>query len=951
MTRQAPDLERLLGELLGVTPERRAAFLRAQERHLELFDELTEHAERLAVSDVTRSLEASSALVRIADELGDDARRARTRRVRGQALAYAGKIEEALPWYIEAAEVADRAGSLFEAARARMSSMHALNNLGRFDESLAAGEAARVAFLSADEPMWAARADSNLGNTQRMRDNPAAALAHFDRARPLLVQDPTALAQLDSNRAHALMDLDRFDDAERAYQSALPRFEAAGMSWAAAIVEGNLADLATRQGRLSVALYHFERARRHLEQDTAESSLARLATEHADALATLGLLEDALDAYRHALVKLVANGLVHQAVHAQAGLGRILVRMGRLDEAETWLTRAAQGLDRLGQSVARARLDLVRAAILHEQGRTADAHALVTDALLQFDDRPTDAAAAHEQLARLALDAGDAPAALGEIDRAIAAVRPLDLAPLMADLLRTRGRVLRALNRPADAAADFRASVEQIERVRGSLQAERFRTAYLGRHVPAYEDLVATVLDLPEAGALAEAFRVVEQARSRSLLESIRRALDEPVTPPHATGGEEAPLARRATRLRSELNALYSRLADAERQTARSSLADLRSRLKTTERELAAVEDRLAAARGLGDLFAPPIELEAALARLRPGTTLLEYFIAGDELLAFVLRNGDARCVRRLARAAELRTAVQRLQFQIQRGLRPGAAEQALDRRARLAADAQRELTRLHALLIAPLLQDQPDADGLIIAPHSLLHAVPFHALTDGRAALLDRHDITLVPSASLLEAGVAPAAGRQADAVVFGVPDAAAPHIAAEASAVARTLNTSRLLLGSAATAAALLAHAGNADVLHIACHGQFSATHPQASGLRMTDRWVTVRELYQLKLRAALVTLSGCETGRAAVHGGDEHVGLTRSFLAAGARRLIVSLWTVHDASTTDLMQTFYREWDFGRGPARSAAAALRNAQRALRATHPHPAFWAPFVLIGER
>lgn len=949
MTRQARDLERFLGELLGIPPERQAAFLRAHECCAELLDGLTQYAERLAVSDVTRALDASDALVRIADDLGDDARRARTRRVRGQALAYAGKIEDALPWYVEAAQIADGAGNEFEAARARMSSMHALNNLGRFAESLAAGEAARVAFLKANEPMWAARADSNLGNTQRMRDDPAAALLHFQRAAPLLAHDPAALAQLDSNRAHALMDLDRFADAELAYQSALPRFEAAGMSWAAAIVEGNLADLATRQGRLSFALYHFERARRHLEHDTAESSLARLATEHADALATLGLLEDALDAYRDALGKLEANGLVHQAVHAQAGLGRILVRMGRLDEAESWLTRAAQGLDRLGQSVARARLDLVRAAILHEQGRAAEAHALLTDALLHFDDRPTDAAAARERLARLALDAGDAPGALAEIDRAIADVRALDLAPLTSDLLRTRGRVLRALHRPADAAADFRASVEQIERVRGSLQAERFRTAYLGRHVPAYEELVASLLDSPDRGALAEAFRAIELARSRSLLESIRAVLDEPAAVPHGDD-DDAHLAGQAARLRSELNALYSRLADAERRPARASAAEWRTRLRAAERELAAVEDRLAATRGLGALFARPIELEEALARLRPGATLVEYFLAGDELLAFVLRNGDARCVRRLARAADLRSAVQRLQFQIQRGLRPGTITQDSARRDRLAADAQRELVQLHALLIAPLQRELETAADVIIAPHGLLHAVPFHALTDGRTALLDRCDLTLVPSASLLEPAARPALNDRRRAVVFGVADEAAPHIADEARAVAESLNTDRLRLGPAATADSLLNEAGGADILHVACHGQFSARHPQASGLRMTDRWVTVRELYELKLHAALVTLSGCETGRAAVHGGDELVGLTRSFLAAGARRLIVSLWSVHDASTTDLMQSFYREWDFGGGRAHSAAAALRSAQRALRAVHPHPAFWAPFVLIGE-
>lgn len=105
-------------------------------------------------------------------------------------------------------------------------------------------------------------------------------------------------------------------------------------------------------------------------------------------------------------------------------------------------------------------------------------------------------------------------------------------------------------------------------------------------------------------------------------------------------------------------------------------------------------------------------------------------------------------------------------------------------------------------------------------------------------------------------------------------------------------------------------------------------------------------VRDAYALKLRCALVTLSACETGLSALAPGDDLVGLARGLLLAGAPSLLVSLWMVDDAAAAELMTDFYRTLLSGARP----AAALREAQRNLLSTHPHPFFWAPFMLIGR-
>jgi CHAT domain-containing protein len=94
------------------------------------------------------------------------------------------------------------------------------------------------------------------------------------------------------------------------------------------------------------------------------------------------------------------------------------------------------------------------------------------------------------------------------------------------------------------------------------------------------------------------------------------------------------------------------------------------------------------------------------------------------------------------------------------------------------------------------------------------------------------------------------------------------------------------------------------------------------------------------------ALVVLSGCSTGVGGVYVGDEMLGLVRGFLYANAASLVVSLWAVNDPATAELMKIFYRLLREGRRP----RAALREAALGLKQQHPHPYYWAPFVLIGR-
>src|SRR5437867_8276200 len=79
--------------------------------------------------------------------------------------------------------------------------------------------------------------------------------------------------------------------------------------------------------------------------------------------------------------------------------------------------------------------------------------------------------------------------------------------------------------------------------------------------------------------------------------------------------------------------------------------------------------------------------------------------------------------------------------------------------------------------------------------------------------------------------------------------------------------------------------------------------------SSIRLGSGPLSVIDLYQLRLSAELVTLSGCSTGLNAIVGGDELLGLARGLLYAGARAVLLTLWDAYDMSTSEFMASFYR------------------------------------------
>ena len=161
--------------------------------------------------------------------------------------------------------------------------------------------------------------------------------------------------------------------------------------------------------------------------------------------------------------------------------------------------------------------------------------------------------------------------------------------------------------------------------------------------------------------------------------------------------------------------------------------------------------------------------------------------------------------------------------------------------------------------------------------------------------------------------------------------------------------------LTGKAATKAEVLKRIGSVALVHIAAHGKIEtgeialAPNPERKYVRPEEQdfRLTISDVQAAKLRAKLVVLSCCHSAQGKVSS-EGVVGIARAFLGAGARSVLVALWSIDDEATMEFMRSFYQHLKDGN----SASVSLNRAMKCLRESQKFnaPRFWAPFVLIGD-
>ena len=746
------------------------------------------------------------------------------------------------------------------------------------------------------------------------------------------------------------------------------------------VLYGNLGDLGRALEAYASALAIFRQAGDRMWESALLHNLGVAYHELGDYPRALANLEQALAIRRE-------TGDRRGEIGTGVALGDVLSRLGEtaraLDIGRQAAIQANAADDRRGEMLARRLLGEVSIAAgepkaaLPELARALDLARLLDDRL----DQPLILRALGQ--AHLALQ--EPEQAVRELEQAVDLARAVKSPARIVSTLTTLGRVERSLGRPAQARSRFEEALPLIETLRVAETDPELRASLLAAKHKAFELEIDLLMELerrePGKGHAQAALEVSERARARSLLD----LLQEAGTDVHE--GIDPRLRDRERALLVQLKAKTSRQADLlRRPAAEEHRRDAEGEIRSVLEDLAQVEAEIRRSNPrYAALTQPPLATSSEIQGLLDGETLLLEVSLGEERSFLWLVDRSSVTGFELPPQARIETAARKVYDRLSI-LAPGDS-----RLETAAADLSR-------MLLGPVAGKLGEKRLIIVADGELQY-IPFGMLPvpneKTAVPLLARHEIVNAPSASTLALQrrlARPSSAPNAVAVladpVFdpqdprvviragkGVSTAAAgsaerasgsflrlPWTRREAEAIQAVVPAGQSLLAldfQASLKTALSPELSRYRIVHFATHGVIDSQTPALSGLMLSrvgeqgapvEGFLGLSDIYNLRLGADLVVLSGCETALGKEVRGEGLVGLTQGFLYAGAKQVVASLWRVEDRATAELMSRFYRSLLVeGRPP----AAALRQAQLAIR-QDPRwrsPYYWSGFVLQGMR
>jgi CHAT domain-containing protein/tetratricopeptide (TPR) repeat protein len=894
-----------------------------------------------------------------------DRRRVEAERVfaEGEGLRRARDWEAALERYGKAVEILDAAGD-------RAARRHALYGAGRVLESL---DRWPEAVRSYDLAVEASRAAG-------------------DRAVEAVVL----------NRRGTLQRLlGRYEASRLSHEQALEAFRANEHPSGEKSALNNLGVADYWAGRVQAAVAAFDGA----------LGLARELGDRRDEgaiLANLGEIylfqgrhAEARDAYEKALAVARELGDTAREAAALSGLGEVESQEGRFSPARDALERAAklqrEQENRRGEALALNSLGTV----LLKSGELQASRERYSRALEIFRELGDvqGEATVLVGLGRLEEARGDFPASFtryGEARERFERLRDRQ------GLAMARFGGARSLARQGDlqgARELLEASLGAVESLRGEAQSLSLRASYFATKQHYWEQYIDVLMGLhqrdPSGGFDALALQAAERRRFRSLLDALsetRAEVRRGISP--ALLEEERALQQRLDRI--ERDRLETLAAGGDRERVETLERETRELLQSLERVRARVRQE---SPRFADLVQPEtVSLQQIQGKLLDADDLLLVYSLGEERSFVWAVTRQSFTVRELPGRERIDSAAERVYGLMTRQSRRGRS---------LWEEAPADLAEL---VLAPVADRTRSFTRLLVVADGVLQKVPFAALPlpggEGRNLVVDRHEIVMLPSASVLATLRREAEGRStwidepwvavlADPVfdrqdprVTGQAAAAGPngasaldsglraslrdlglpglqrlpHSRREAEAIRRWTRQERdrfVALDFAADRELVTGgRLRDYRILHFATHSIVNDRQPELSGLvlslvgpdgRPRQGFLRLHEIYNLELNAGLVVLSACQTGVGPEVRGEGLAGIVRGFMHAGVPGVVVSLWNVDDAATAELMSRFYGYLlEHGQRP----STALRRAQLDLLKTTEwrDPEFWAGFVFVGD-
>jgi CHAT domain-containing protein/tetratricopeptide (TPR) repeat protein len=926
---------------------------------------LKEHADRLMRTNIQQCLQVAGLIEILAQKTGSPFQQAQWLLAMGNAnTVVLGDYHQGLDYYNRAIVIFQKQGWSKLEARTKIGRMWDYAALGDYEHAFEDAEQAQITLRELQEWFHLARLQSNLAAIHARLSQYPQALELFDQAmrtyQKLGIEGQPHWLRLEINRANVLRYLGRFEESMQASRHAIEMHRQLGQTVAAARAQQTLAITLYVLGRYNEALTLLDEVREVLRQDGRQRQSVLVELFSSDCLLQLRRFGDVIEKCRQVRALFSELGTRFEVGQAILNEARAYAGLQRFNQAQNSLAEARQIFEAEGNRVAIAEADLQSAMVAFDQTQPGLSYSLAIECLQVFksEDMPVWEAQANLVIARAALALGQTDQVSQAVQAALAVGERYSLPALTYPGHHLLGKLAVQKDSPEEGLAELEQAVQELERLCGRLMIE-FRAAFVEDKGLVYEEAVSLCLDLERPW---QGLEFAERAKSRALLDMLSHRLDLSIT---ARSPADQPVVEELTRLRRERDQLYRHL-DGEgfgqrgdtdsfqevRLTGESRVHQLEKRITDLWHKLLIHNADYAREASLWQVRTEPIQ-----PYLDEETVLLVYFAIAGKLVVFRVVKKAIQAVHLDVTLDEIRRRLQLLWLNLQSVPRRTPQQQ-----LGLKRNAQGILKHLYDQLIAPL--HLPGEQGLgsykhlVVVPHGVLHYLPFQALFDGEAYLLENYEISYLPGASFLRFCVGNGSDRmqplQTNKRLTAIGNSSQerlPYTVEEALAIA-SLWDGQALVEEQATLEAFRRLAPKSVAIHLAAHGDFRPDNPLFSGLALADGWLTTLDIFNMRLNASLVTLSACQTGRSVVGGGDELLGLMRSFLAAGAATLVATLWAVEDRSTAQLMSSFYGRLAGGE----TKGAALRRAQlelmdgRSSQQDFSHPYFWAPFSLVGN-
>ena len=872
-----------------------------------------------------------------------------------------GEYERAVSLYDEAAEIYRLNGRVAEQARSQVGKVNALSYLSRFPEALEAGEWATPILEAHEQWLPLVTLTMNLGVVYARQGKDHESLVMFDRAAQLYEQigleGKSGWALIQQNRAVALRDLGQFDASIAASRLSMEVLNELGETIEAARAQQSMAFTYFVIGRFNEALEILDSVRDVFLDDGRMNDAMRAELDITYCLLQLRRFSQVIEKCQYIRSLFAGTGMHQVGALALINEGIAYAQLRRYDQALTSLSEARQIFAGAGNEFRVASTDLERSAVLVCQEQYADGLelALACASVFKAHHLSSEEARALIVAARAALALNKSQQVDEFLARALQVGQTLNIPALKQDGHALSGTLAQVQGDLETAQTQFDLAIQEVERLRGRLMVE-FRVSFLEDKEALYQNMVDVCI---EQGQLLTGLEYAERAKSNTLLDLLAARVD--LTTQVRTE-EDLPLVEELGQLRAARDQLYQLWEGNAESTEQmeSGWPSPRARRQKTQQHVQILEKRITDlwhrllirnADYARDATFWSVRTESVQPDLDQDTLLVEYFVIHKQVVAFLVARDSIQVIRLDADLRRIQTLMQLFQLNL-RAVPRSSVQQV----ATLAENARALLSQLYELVFGPLEHYLAPYSRLTIVPHGPLHYLPFQALHDGRCYLLERYQLTYLPNASSLRycRAVRPPASTN---LFMGYSNGGQLPYASEEAGQIAALFEDQALDGSRASLAEFYRIAPECRTIHLATHGDFRADNPLFSGLSLADGWLTTMDIFNLRLKASLVTLSACQTGRSVVGGGDELLGLMRAFLSAGAASVALTLWAVEDRSTARLMETFYR----GLADGQTKGHALRQAQLqfiqegksspdAEAGKYAHPFFWAPFFLVGD-